>query len=136
MRVTFDYVRPSGRIMPVMQVIEARRGAPGGGLTSSSITNMRRRHRASSNDRLIIEFAGPLSQHRLRLEPEFLVTVSARGFRTGSGEPTSHLLPPGRVLMITREARKMKLRTDEKTADLGRAIAHDPQDPTPAVGPG
>jgi hypothetical protein len=107
MRVTFHYVRPPGRMMPVMQVIEARRRAPGWGLTSSSITNMRRRHRASGNDRLMSEFAGPLSQDGLRLEPEFLVTVSARGFRTRSGEPTSHLPPPGRVLMITREARKM-----------------------------
>jgi hypothetical protein len=69
-----------------MQVIDARRRAPGWGLTSSSTTNMRRRHRASGNDRLMIEFAGPLSQDRLRLEPEFLVTVSARGFRTAGHE--------------------------------------------------
>jgi hypothetical protein len=56
---------------------------------------MRRRHRASGNDRLMIEFAGPLSQDRQRLEPDFLVTISARGFRTRSGEPTSQSTTTG-----------------------------------------
>ena len=40
MRVIFDHVRPSGRIMPVMQVIEAQ-SARSWGLTITSITNMR-----------------------------------------------------------------------------------------------
>ncbi len=39
MRVIFDHVRPSGRIMPVMQVIEAQ-SARSWGLTITSITNM------------------------------------------------------------------------------------------------
>ena len=38
MRVIFDHVRPSGRIMPVMQVIEAQ-SARSWGLTITSITN-------------------------------------------------------------------------------------------------
>ena len=38
MRVIFDHARPSGRIMPVMQVIEAQ-SARSWGLTISSITN-------------------------------------------------------------------------------------------------
>ena len=39
MRVIFDHVRPSGRIMPVMQVIEAQ-SAWSWGLTITSITSM------------------------------------------------------------------------------------------------
>jgi len=42
MRVIFDHVRPSGRIMPVMQVIEAL-SARSWGLTITSITNMTER---------------------------------------------------------------------------------------------
>ena len=38
MRVIFDHVRPSGRIMPVMEVIEAQ-SARSWGLTITSITN-------------------------------------------------------------------------------------------------
>ena len=43
MRVIFDHVRPSGRIMPVMQVIEAQ-SARSWGLTITSITNMTERY--------------------------------------------------------------------------------------------
>jgi hypothetical protein len=42
MRAIFDHVRPSGRIMPVMQVIEAL-SARSWGLTITSITNMTER---------------------------------------------------------------------------------------------
>jgi hypothetical protein len=38
MRVIFDHLRPSGRIMPVMKVIEAQ-SARSWGLTITSITN-------------------------------------------------------------------------------------------------
>ena len=51
MRVIFDHVRPSGRIMPVMQVIEAQ-SARSWGLTITSITNMSGCGSGRRNDRV------------------------------------------------------------------------------------